>query len=258
MVRGMVAGFTAKSAVLAALMAASGVTGVPDSLEGRYGLFQAYFGGGYDRDALLDALGRRWVVEDLAFKAWPTVRYASSYVDAMRRVVTGQNLPVEEIREIRVHVAGYAATRCEPLERQRRPVNYDNAGHALPYLVAAMAVRRRLTIDDLATGLDDPTVLALAQRVVPVHDPAFGGDNRLGPAKVVVVTRDGRTLESVLQWAYGDPRDPMSWEDLVAKLRGCLALRPSGSVEPATRALVDALANLPELDDAGELVRSLA
>jgi 2-methylcitrate dehydratase PrpD len=258
MVRGMIAGFAAQSAVLAALMAAEGITGVPDSLEGRFGLFPAYFGGGHDRDALLGSLGHDWAVEDLAVKAWPTVRYASSYVDAIRRLVQTQDLPAERIAEIRVHVAGYAATRCEPLDRQRRPANYDHAGHALPYLVAAMATHRRLGVEDLSTGLDDPAVLALAQRVVPVHDPAFGGDNRLGPAKVVVVTRDGRALESVLSWSYGDPRDPMSREDLVAKFRACLALHPRFATETRQQAAVEALSRLAELDDVGVLTRSLA
>jgi 2-methylcitrate dehydratase PrpD len=121
-----------------------------------------------------------------------------------------------------------------------------------------MATHRRLGVEDLSTGLDDPAVLALAQRVVPVHDPAFGGDNRLGPAKVVVVTRDGRALESVLSWSYGDPRDPMSREDLVAKFRACLALHPRFATETRQQAAVEALSRLAELDDVGVLTRSLA
>ncbi len=258
MIRGMVAGFAAKSAVLAALMAQAGISGVPDSLDGRYGLFRAHFGGSHDRHALLDGLGSDWAVQDLGLKAWPTVRYASSYVDAARRVVVAHDIGPDDIVEIRVHVAGYAATRCEPLDRQRRPTNYNNAGHALPYLVAAMAARRRLTIEDLSNGLDDPVVLALAQRVVPVHDPEFGGDNRLGPAKVAVTVRDGRIHEHALQITYGDPRDPMSFEDVIGKFRGCLALRAPPAHDAAIEPLVDALVGLAELDDVGELTRRLS
>ena len=163
-----------------------------------------------------------------------------------------------EIEQIRIHVAGYAATRCEPLERQRRPTNYNNAGHATPYLVAAMAARRQLTIEDLSDRLEDPAVLALAQRVVTVHDPAFGGDNRLGPAKVALTLKNGRVHEVALQVCYGDPKDPMSWEDLVAKFRSCLALRAKPLAGSEMEALVVVLGDLERLADAGELMRRLS
>jgi 2-methylcitrate dehydratase PrpD len=258
MIRGMVAGFAARAAVTAASMAAAGITGVPDAFDGRFGLFRAYFDGSYDRGALLDGLGRDWALADIGLKAWPTVRYASSYVDAVRRLVVEHDIRPEEIAEIRLHVAGYAATRCEPLERQRRPANYNNAGHATPYLVAAMAARRRLTVEDLSSGLDDPVVAALAGRVVPVHDPAFGGDNRLGPAKVALTLGDGRVRERALEACYGDPKDPMSPEDVAAKFRACLALRPRPLPEGDVEELVAMLAGLDGLTDATEVARRLA
>lgn len=258
MVRGVVGGFSARASVMAALMAEAGITGVPESFDGRFGLFPAYFDGSYDRKALLDRLGSDWALEDIGLKAWPTVRYASSYVDAARRIVETHDVKPADIDRIRVHVAGYAATRCEPLDRQRRPANYNNAGHATPYLVAAMAARRRLTIEDLSDRLDDPEVLDLAQKVVPVHDPAFGGDNRLGPAKVVVETKDGRQLEQALQFCYGDAQDPLSRDDLVAKFRSCLALRRQPMAAPDIDALIAALTNLDGLADVGELTRRLS
>lgn len=256
MVRGVVGGFSARAAVMASLMAEAGITGVPESFDGRFGLFPAFFDGKYDRKALLDGLGRDWALEDIGLKAWPTVRYASSYVDAARRIVEAHDVKPAEIEQIRVHVAGYAATRCEPLDRQRRPTNYNNAGHATPYLVAAMAARRRLTIEDLSDRLGDADVLDLAQKVVPVHDPAFGGDNRLGPAKVVIQTKDGRHLEQALKYCYGDPQDPMSQDDLVAKFRSCLALRrtPIADID----GLISMLTNLADVADVSELARRLA
>jgi len=258
MIRGMIAGFSARAAVMAASMAEAGITGVPDSFDGRFGLFRAYFDGSYDRGALLDGLGRDWALTDIGLKAWPTVRYASSYVDAIRRIVTDHDVKPEQIAEIRAHVAGYAATRFEPADRQRRPANYNNAGHATPYLIAAMAARRRLTIEDLTDRLDDPQVLALAERVVQVHDPAFGGDNRLGPAKVALTLADGRVHEQALQFCYGDPQAPMSWDDIAQKFRSCLALRTHPLPAEDIEALVTLFANLGELGDATEVIRRLA
>lgn len=239
-------------------MVEAGITGVPDVFDGRFGLFKAYFDGSYDRGALLIGLGEDWALSDIGLKAWPTVRYASSYVDAIRRIVTDHDVRPEQIAEIRAHVAGYAATRFEPADRQRKPTNYNNAGHATPYLIAAMAARRQLTIQDLSDRLEDPQVLALAQRVVQVDDPEFGGDNRLGPAKVAVTLNDGRVHEQVLQFCYGDPQDPMSWDDIARKFRSCVALRASPLPAEDVEALVTLFANLGELADATEVVRRLA
>jgi len=258
MIRGMIAGFSARAAVMAASMVEAGITGVPDVFDGRFGLFKAYFDGSYDRGALLIGLGEDWALSDIGLKAWPTVRYASSYVDAIRRIVTDHDVRPEQIAEIRAHVAGYAATRFEPADRQRKPTNYNNAGHATPYLIAAMAARRQLTIQDLSDRLEDPQVLALAQRVVQVDDPEFGGDNRLGPAKVAVTLNDGRVHEQVLQFCYGDPQDPMSWDDIARKFRSCVALRASPLPAEDVEALVTLFANLGELADATEVVRRLA
>lgn len=258
MMRGMVTGLTAKSAVLVALMAEAGITGVPDSFEGRYGLFPVYFDSNYDRQAIVDDLGLVWAMTDIGLKAWPTMRYISSYVDAVGQIVSGDNIAADDIEEIRVHVAGHAATRCEPLAAQRRPSNYNHAGHALPYLVAAMAVRRSLSIDDLVERLDDVVVLSVAQRVVPVHDPLYGGDNRLGPAKVVVKTRDGVTHERALEFMYGDPRNPMEWADLIAKVRGCIAYRREPLDANQVSALIRTIESLEDLPEVAELARRLA
>ncbi|UIL26891.1 MmgE/PrpD family protein [Rhizobium leguminosarum] len=48
--RGMYAGFSAKGAVLAAMMAEKGVTGIDKAFEGQYGFLNTYFGGRYDRE----------------------------------------------------------------------------------------------------------------------------------------------------------------------------------------------------------------
>jgi 2-methylcitrate dehydratase PrpD len=258
MMRGMVTGFASKSAALAASLAEAGVTGVPESFEGRYGLFPVFFDNSYERSAILVDLGQTWAMAEIGLKAWPTMRYISSYVDAVRQVVDVHDIVPDQIGEIRVHVAGHVATRCEPLDRQRRPSNYNHAGHAMPYLIAAMAVRRRISIGDLIEGLNDPEVLAVAQRVVPVHDPRYGGDNRLGPAKVVVQTLDGASYERSLEFSYGDPRNPMSWGELTGKFRTCLAYRREPLPEEHINQLIGAVERLEELEKISALTRYLA
>ena len=57
--RAVYAGFPAKGAVLAALMAEKGATGISTLFEGEYGFFRTYFQGRYDREKMLAGLGTR-------------------------------------------------------------------------------------------------------------------------------------------------------------------------------------------------------
>ena len=56
---GLYAGFPARAAVTAALLAQKGTTGHHAVFEGRLGFFATYFGGNYDRAAMVADLGRR-------------------------------------------------------------------------------------------------------------------------------------------------------------------------------------------------------
>ena len=256
--RGMVTGLTAKSCTLAATMAEAGITGVPDSIDGEFGLYRVYYGGSYSREALLGALGEYYVSSEIGMKPWPTCRYTHSYIDATLQLVQEHDVRPETIEAARIYVAGYAESRCVPLERQRTPHNFNHAGHALPYLVAAAATRRRIAIDDLIHGLDDLDVLELANRVTPVHDPRFSIENKVGLALIEMELKGGGTRRKQLDIVYGGLGNPMSWDDLVAKFRSCVAYSAKPPTTQAVDRLVDSIANIEAVDDVGELVRALA
>lgn len=258
MMRGMVTGLTAKSATLAATMAEAGITGVPDSIDGEFGLYRIYYGGPYSRDALLKGLGEQFHSSDIGMKPWPTCRYTHSYIDAMLQLVREHDIAAGDLSAIRLYVAGYAESRCTPLEQQQRPHNFNHAGHALPYLAAAAAVRRRVTLDDLVHGLDDPAILDLAARVSAIHDPRFSIENRVGPSRVEVDLKGGSTLSKQLDIVYGGIENPMSWDDLVEKFRSCVSYSAKPPSAETVDRLVDRIAGLEYVDDVSEIAQALA
>ncbi len=258
MMRGMITGMTAKSAVMATTMAEHGITGVPDSIEGEFGLYRVYYGGPYDRPALLGDLGERYESIDIGMKPWPTCRYTHSYIDATLQLVTEAGIDAADIEQVRIFVAGYAESRCVPLAQQRTPHNFNHAGHALPYLVALAAIRRQVTMNDLVNALDDRAILDLAQRVVPVHDPRFSIENKVGPSLIEIDMKGGGTRRKQLDHVYGGPQHPMSWDDLAAKFRLAvdLSARPPASDDVVR--LIDRVAHLDDVDDVSELTKALA
>lgn len=256
--RGMVTGLTAKSCTLAATMAEAGITGVPDSIDGEFGLYRVYYGGSYNREALIGELGHNWVSGEIGMKPWPTCRYTHSYIDATLQLVREQAIRPDSIKAIRIYVAGYAESRCVPLDRQRTPHNFNHAGHALPYLVAAAATRGRIDIDDLIHGLEDPAILKLAERVTPVHDPRFSIENRVGPSLIEIDLPGGATRTKELTMVYGGLGNPMSWDDLVTKFKSCVAYSAKPPTSATADQLADRIAHLEDVEDVGDLVRALA
>ena len=85
--RAMYAGFPAKGAVMAALLAQRGVTGVPDVFEGKHGILEMYFGGRYDREKILEGLGTDYTGGLTLYKRWPAVGTAHSHIQATIELV---------------------------------------------------------------------------------------------------------------------------------------------------------------------------
>jgi 2-methylcitrate dehydratase PrpD len=69
--RALYAGFSAKGAVLAALMAEKGLAGMDSLFEGEYGFFRTYFDGRYDRAKMLEGLGKDYLAAAHSISAGP-------------------------------------------------------------------------------------------------------------------------------------------------------------------------------------------
>jgi 2-methylcitrate dehydratase PrpD len=119
-------------------------------------------------------------------------------------------------------------------------------------------VRRKVEMDDLLHALDDADVLALARRVTPHHDDRFSIENRVGPSLVEVDLKGGGTRRKQLDIVYGGPGNTMSWDDIARKFRSCVAHSAKPPSAAAVERLVEQVARLEDVEDAGEIARALA
>src|SRR5438132_4468748 len=193
--RGMYAGFSTKGAVLAALLAEKGITGIRTLFEGKAGVFNVHFDGEYDRQAMLQGLGEEYLGASMLYKPWPACGIAFTYIHATLELMKEHALSADDIEQIRVYVGDYQYQLCVPLESRRAPTTLVDARFSIPFCVAIAAARRHVRIGDFtADALEDPQLLGLAQKIVPVQDSRFDWKLTLPPGRVEIVTRDGRTL----------------------------------------------------------------
>jgi 2-methylcitrate dehydratase PrpD len=256
--RGLYAGFSAKGAVVATLLAEKGIGGIDRLFEGEYGVFNTYFGGRYDVDGILKDLGRDYRGAFTLYKAWPSVGTSHSHIHATIELVTQHDIAPDEIAEIVVHAGDYHALMCEPLEVRRTPTTLLDAKFSLPFLVAIAAVRRGMGLGDFTdAALRDERIRVAAQKVVPVRDADLDWKLELPPGRVTITTRDGRCFDRTGTAVPGSLEAPMSWDDIGRKVRDCAAAAiappPADRVESALCLARD----LEHLDDATELLRVL-
>ena len=256
--RGMYAGFTSKAAVLSALMAEKEVTGPAGIFEGKAGFFNVYFDGEYDREKILDGLGRAFTGSSLLYKPWPSCGVSHTFIHATIEAMKEHVLSVSDIKEIRVHVGDFQNGLCEPLEGRRKPSTPPDAKFSIPFCVAIAATKGDVRLRDFTSdGLADRDVLAAAQKVVPIIDSSRNWTSKLPDGKIDIVTNDGRTVTRVGDNVPGDIEAPMDWDYLSAKFReGASFSRQPLSTEQIEQA-ENLIRALESSNDATELVRVL-
>ena len=257
--RGMYAGFSAKGAVLAAMMAQKGVTGIDRAFEGEHGFMNTYFGGRFDRDAILRDLGREYLGSGTLYKRWPCVGTAHSHMKAAIDIVTRNGLDLDDIAEIRLHVGDYHDLMCQPLEERRAPATLADAKFSLPFLVSVAIVRQGMSVSDFSdAGLADAEVLGIGSRISLIRDPALDWKLELPPGRVEIVARDGRRWLEEGRNVPGNADNPMSWTDICAKFRECGSVAVTPVPNNVLARTEDLARTLETLGDATELIRCLS
>jgi 2-methylcitrate dehydratase PrpD len=194
-------GWGSMCGVVAGVLAAQGFTGAPALT--------------FENDAPeWKSLGDIWLMRELYFKPYACCRWSQPAVQAARDLTQSHNLPADAISLIEVHSFA-AAIRLAT----SRPQNTEEAQYSLPYPVAATIIDGKLDPEQVTPPrIFDEDVLSLADRITMHIDESL--ENRFPEealAKVVIHTKDGRTLQSEVCRAPGDPANPLSDEELADK-----------------------------------------
>ncbi len=184
-------GMAVEAGVRSAFLARSGIDGIQNFLEGRFGLYPAYFLDQWTPHPIIDDLGERFEVANVSIKRYPCGRYFHGAIDSVLEIVRNEGLSPEQIKGIRVTVSqnGYHMT-CEPRALRLQPQTPLHAAFSLYYCLAAAAVRQRLFIHEISEeAIQDKDILMLARRVVPEVDERLEHLARvIPPTPVEIIT----------------------------------------------------------------------
>jgi 2-methylcitrate dehydratase len=240
-----------QSGVLAALLAARGYTGPEHVIDGKEGLVHV-MGPEWKLEVLTEGLGERWRIERCGMKAFPTEALTHAPISAVLDLVIGNDLAPEDVARVRIRSLARAADiLADPSKYD--PRTKETADHSLPYVVAAAIVDRQVTpLQFEPARIRDERIRAQLPKVEVVADPEI---EALFPAlqrvHVTVVTTDGRELVKQLDYPKGDPRNPLTDEEIEEKFHALA--EPVLSPESRHR-LIDAVRRLETLDSVADLM----
>lgn len=211
-------GHAAMAGIVAADLAAEGLTGPISIFEGQEGIFKAY-SPHVNQEGITKGLGERYEVMNVFFKIHATCAHVFPPIDAILELRGRIGTPLDFERMV-VHTYHSAA-----ILNKQRPPSRAGAKFSIPYCAAIAWVHGRAT-DELFDEeyLADPAILALAERVEVVEDPALEADfPNTRAARVEVAVRGGSRRETYVPLPKGMPEYPASEDELVAKFRGLVA-----------------------------------
>jgi 2-methylcitrate dehydratase PrpD len=248
------AGLAAKGGLVAAQLAASGVTGIAEPFEGRWGYIDLMAGDtAPGLEAALSRIGDPPAMEQYGVwaKFYPCCASTHRPVDALRSL----GLRPGEVVSIQAEVSEVAAANL----RYRVPRNPDEARFSLPYCLAATLMDGSLTKASFsAEAIARPALASLMQRVAMTVDPELTADRPVTESfergTIEVTLADGGRQRVAVLVPRGHPGAPLSEAELQGKFRDCAAgVLPAARVEAA----LGCLARLGGLDRIATLTSTL-
>jgi 2-methylcitrate dehydratase PrpD len=231
-------GQAASAGLTAAGLAGAGITGAPYVLEG------SALGGGFTQittrgepvlDRIVAGLGERFSIMDIYFKPYTACRHTHGGAQAALQLVENEDFSPQEIEAVAVHTYAIASTAVG--KGVGEDGTFVSAQFSLPYVVAACLTDGEMGPAQLKEDrIADPAIRELAKKVEVNVDPELA---KVYPAmtssRVEVRLKSGETLVRQVDIPKGDPRDPMTADDLADKLRRFAARKDDKAVDGIVR-----------------------
>jgi 2-methylcitrate dehydratase PrpD len=214
-------GLAAQNGIQAAMLAADGFRGPSTILEGRDGFLHAHSKKPLP-ELITEDLDGSFEIMRTSVKPHACCRYMQGPIDGILTMVREHDLHPDEILGIRVAIleAGWGLV-AEPCMQKYNPQSVVEAQFSMPFGAAMAAMYRAAGIDQFTEeNVGSKNVRSMMGRVVLEKDIRIEKNfPEEWPARVAIDLLDGRHLETIIQHPKGDPKNPLSWDELFAKFK---------------------------------------
>jgi 2-methylcitrate dehydratase len=241
-----------QAGVMGALLAEKGYSGPDHVIDGKEGLVHC-MGPEWKLELLTEGLGESWRIERCGMKAFPTEALTHAPISAVLKLVQENNLQPEDIETVHIRSLARAADiLADPSKYD--PRTKETADHSLPYVIAAAIVDRQVTPAQFESDkIMDPQIRGQLEKVEVTADPDIeAAFPELQRVIVTITTTGGEELTEQLDYPKGDPRNPLTDQEIEEKFDALAA--PVLSDGARTR-LKQAVWKLDKLDSVSALMK---
>ncbi len=214
--------------ITAALLAAAGVTGPAEVLEGELGFLHA-FTDEASISLLCDDLGMQWRMTGLSLKPFACCGGLHASITGLLEMRDAVVARIDDLTEIEIAV-------CQKVALQNGPFGNNTimkAQYSLPF-VAALTILRDICDPNVFSmeNLHDDSIIALGHKVRVL---ASSDIETMSQARINVRFRDGGSLDREVLAPTGSPDNPLAPGDVSAKFHrltsGCITSDVAGRIE---------------------------
>ncbi len=171
-----------------------------------------------------DDLGTNWEICSTYFKMYACCRFSHPVLDGLTNLIEESDINPEEIESIKVTSFAKAM-----LLDHLQPSNPIAAMYSIPFIIGCFLAQKRVGPREMTfENLNDIEILTIARKVVLVEDPDITDMFPLKClAQVTLILKSGKSINSEVLSAKGDPDDPYSlaemrkkFQDMVVPLLG--------------------------------------
>lgn len=215
MTRRLHAGRAAELGVTAALLAAEGVSGPTQILEGEFGIYATYAHGDTRLNSITEGLGTEWATDGVWLKNYACNGLFQAPLDAYLSLQERHGFASSDVVRLIARIA--KATR---LHERPSAVSSVNAQFSLHYCMALALTKGRPRPEMfLEQNVRDPAVIGAMERVHVelLTDLRNRAPDSSRPGQVVVELADGSRYDEEVVYPKGHPKNAMGWGDVRAK-----------------------------------------
>lgn len=236
------AGQAAAAGIMAAGLAENGLTACPSVLEGTAlngGFTQITTKSDPKPERISEGLGEHYTITDVYIKPYTACRHTHGAAQATLELAALHDFSKADIDSVAVSTYGIAELAVG--KTVSAADSFVSAQFSIPYVVAACLADKMMGPGQITEKrMADEHLLSLAKTVSVATDPEL---NAAYPEKtatrVEIRLKDGRTLRRQVDVPRGDPRNPMTVQDVAAKVRSFAGGRKGSDLDRLIESILD-------------------
>ena len=234
----------AETGIFAARLAAKGLKGPENCLEGPHGWYRAVTEQ-YDADVLLEK-APHLLIHDCYFKLYPSCRHTHCGIEAAVLLHQRNQARVQEIEQVNVYIYPNAIKLAGQI---LYPQDADETKFSIHYTLACGLLFGEYGVDYMNPPKLDETVRAMIGKINLIPDESMENREKcIRGTRAEIIFADGTTDQETVLVPRGDPEKPLTTEDIRQKLRQCAAGLLTESRIAALIAYLDAFGSDAALD----------